>query len=60
MRVALLFCLLPLGACSEQQLYDSAQGWRENECMRILDTPRRERCLKEARTSHDEYEKQRR
>jgi hypothetical protein len=49
--------LLLLAACSERQLYDSARGWRENECMQILDTPRRERCLNEARMSNDEYKK---
>ena len=59
-RAARLLLLVALCGCSPQQLYDNAQGWRENECMQILDTPRRERCLKEARTSHDEYDKQRR
>jgi len=47
-----------LAGCSSQQLYDSAAGWRENECNKILETPRRERCLKEARQSHEEYRKQ--
>jgi len=47
-----------LAGCSSQQLYDSAAGWRENECNKILETPRRERCLKEARQSHEEYRRQ--
>ena len=38
-----------LAACSSPVLEKNAQGWRENECMQILDTPRRERCLREAR-----------
>ena len=38
-----------LAACSSHTLEKNAQGWRENECMQILDTPRRERCLREAR-----------
>ena len=38
-----------LGGCSSHTLEKNAQGWRENECMQILDTPRRERCLREAR-----------
>lgn len=38
-----------LAACSSPALEKNAQGWRENECMQILDTPRRERCLREAR-----------
>ena len=47
-----------LAGCSSQQLYDNAAGWRENECNKILETPRRERCLKEARQSHEEYRRQ--
>jgi len=46
-----------LAACTDQQLYNNAQGWREAECNKILETPRRERCLKEARQSHEEYRK---
>ena len=47
--------LAAAAGCTSQQLYDNAQGWRENECMKILDTPQRERCLKEARQSYREY-----
>jgi hypothetical protein len=54
----LLVAALPaLASCTSRQLYDSAAGWRENECMKILDTPRRERCLKEADRPYDEYKK---
>jgi len=55
---AIAFLLLAAAGCTSQQLYDSAQGWRENECMKILDTPQRERCLKEARQSYREYKQQ--
>ena len=57
-RAAIALLLLAAAACTSQQLYDNAAGWRENECNRILDTPQRERCLKEARQSHQEYRKQ--
>ena len=40
---------LSLAACSSQWLQDNQQAWREDECVKIIDTPRRERCLKEAR-----------
>ena len=53
-RAAALLAIV-LSACSEQQLYNNAQGWREAECNKILETPRRERCMKEARQSHGEY-----
>jgi hypothetical protein len=38
-----------MSGCTSQQLNDNAQGWREAECDKIFDTPRRERCLKEAK-----------
>jgi hypothetical protein len=58
-QLALLAAVLSgLAACTDQQLYNSTQGWREAECNKILDTPRRERCMKEARQSHEEYRKQ--
>jgi hypothetical protein len=58
-RLALLAAALSgLAACTDQQLYNSSQGWREAECNKMIDTPRRERCMKEARQSHEEYRKQ--
>jgi hypothetical protein len=47
--------LSSLAACTDQQLYNNAQGWREAECNKILETPRRERCMTEARQSYREY-----
>ncbi len=55
MRPAIIVLLLLAAGCSSEQLYNNAQGWREAECNKILDTPRRERCMKEARQSHREY-----
>ena len=54
---AIALLLLAAAGCSSQQLYNNAQGWRENECSKILDTQRYERCMKEARRSHEEYNK---
>jgi len=57
-RLALLAAALAsLAACTSEQMYNNAAGWRENECMKILDTPRRERCMKEADQSFEEYRK---
>jgi hypothetical protein len=36
-----------MSACSTEQLRENQQGWRRAECDKILDTPTRERCLKE-------------
>lgn len=58
-NLALLAAALSgLASCTSQQLYNNAQGWREAECDKILDTPRRERCMKEARQSLEEYRKE--
>jgi hypothetical protein len=58
MRPVLALLAVALSACSQQQLYNNAQGWREAECNKILETPRRERCMKEARQSHEEYKRE--
>ena len=57
MRALPVILLLALSGCSSQQLYDNAQGWREAECNKMIDTPRRERCMKEADRSYDEDRK---
>jgi hypothetical protein len=58
MRFALAMLVLSsVAACTDQQLYNSSQGWREAECNKMIDTPRRERCMKEARQSYEEYRK---
>ena len=58
MKSALAAVLLAIAGCTSQQLRDNAQAWREAECDKMIDTPHRERCLKEARQSHEEYKKQ--
>ena len=58
MKLALLAAALAgLAAYTSEQMYSNAAGWRANECMKILDTPRRERCMKEADQSYEEYRK---
>ena len=49
-RLATAACLAALlAACTAEQLRENQQGWREAECDKILSTPQRERCLREAR-----------
>jgi len=45
--------------CSTQQLYGTGQAWQRNECQRLVDQYERERCLTNANTSYDTYQKQR-
>lgn len=44
--------------CSTQQLYGTGQAWQRNECQRSVDQDERERCLKNANTSYESYQKQ--
>ncbi|HEX6691631.1 MAG TPA: hypothetical protein VF110_10840 [Burkholderiales bacterium] len=56
MRIAFLLAAM-LAACSSQQLENNAAGWREAECDRAIDTPLRERCLREVRRYNEEQKK---
>jgi len=51
--------LLALAACSGRQIYQSAAGWRQNECQRILENAERARCLESANKDYDSYRKER-
>jgi hypothetical protein len=48
-----------LTGCSNQELYNSQQGAKENECQKIVDANERSRCLEAAHESYDNYEKRR-
>jgi len=50
--------LLLAAGCTPQFLEDNARAWRENECFQFPDTPRRERCLKEARQLPEDSKRQ--
>lgn len=54
---ALLCCML--AGCSGRQIYDTAAGWRRNECDRIVDAAERSRCLETADLDYDRYRHQR-
>ena len=43
----LLLALTLAAGCTSKEIYNVSQGWRQNECNKIGDTERRERCLKE-------------
>ena len=57
----LLFALPGLAimasGCTSAQLYDAGQGWRQNQCGKILAADERSRCLDVARMPYDEYRK---
>jgi hypothetical protein len=47
-----------LHGCSSQQVYGAGQAWQRQECNKIIDARERERCMKSASTSYDEYKRQ--
>lgn len=46
---------LAVSGCSSEQVYNAAQGWRRNECYKIVDLEQRDRCLVEAGRTYDAY-----
>jgi hypothetical protein len=48
-----------VAGCSGRQIYQSAAGWRQNECQKILDGAERARCLDSANKDYDTYSKER-
>jgi hypothetical protein len=57
-RSLVLLALLPLSACSTEQLYRSGQGWRENQCARIPDSTEAARCVTDTRKAYQSYVRQ--
>lgn len=55
MKALLLATALAAG-CTSKEIYNASQGWRQNECNKIGDADRRDRCLKEeANRPYDAY-----
>ncbi len=59
MRTSLLILTLTLllAGCTGRQIYDSAAGWRQNECRKILESAERARCMETANKDYDSYKK---
>lgn len=44
--------------CTWQHAYSAAQTWQRNACHRLVEQTERERCLKSAELSFEEYRRQ--
>jgi len=55
----ILVSMLVLAGCSSRQIYQSAAGWRMNECQKILEDAERARCMEQANKDYDAYSKER-
>ena len=51
-----LLAFLAIG-CTGRQVYDSAAGWRQSECNKIVDDAARTKCLETANQDYDRYHK---
>jgi hypothetical protein len=50
-------CLLAgLTGCTAQQWFVSGQSWQRNQCVKLMDTIQRNRCLDGTWMSYDQYE----
>lgn len=58
MKVAILFGIIMLGACSSQEAYHAIQENRRAECEKLPDR-QREECLEDYQMSYEEYERAR-
>jgi hypothetical protein len=50
---------LVLSGCSSRMVYQSVQGWQQQECRKLPDAAERQRCLDSTAGSYDEYQRQR-
>ncbi len=49
---------LALSGCSSRFMYNTVQGWQQNQCNRWIDENERERCLSKASMSYEDYKRQ--
>lgn len=58
LSLIILVLAMLVSACTSQQVYDSGQGWRRNECNRLMDHDERARCMETATMPYDIYKQQ--
>jgi hypothetical protein len=46
-----------LCACTSEQLYSLGQDWQRQECMKIIDSQDRNRCLAATNRSYDTFKR---
>ncbi len=51
--------LLALPGCSSRAVYQTVQGWQQQECRKLPDAAERQRCLNSTAASYDDYRRQR-
>ena len=51
-------CAPGLSGCSTERAYGAGQAWQRLECNKIDDAQARSRCMANASTSYEEYQRQ--
>jgi hypothetical protein len=44
-----------LAGCSTRAVYQTVQGWQQQECRKLPDAAERQRCLGSTAASYDDY-----
>jgi len=53
-----LFVGLSLSACTTEQAYYTAQGWKRNQCNKLPDKAEFDRCMSDTNTAYESYRRQ--
>jgi hypothetical protein len=51
--------LMALPGCSSRAVYQTMQGWQQQECRKLPDAAERQRCLGSTAASYDDYRRAR-
>jgi hypothetical protein len=57
LALLVLACMLP--GCSSRAVYQTVQGWQQQECRKLPDAAERQRCLGSTAASYDDYRRAR-
>ncbi len=57
-RLAALFFIASLTACSTELAYNMGQAWQRNQCEQMVDQTMRQQCLDKLNMPYDVYKKQ--
>lgn len=58
LALAALLFVSSVAACSSEQMYNSAHGWRQNQCTKIVDKAEYDRCMAQADAPYGSYKQQ--
>jgi hypothetical protein len=57
--VLLVLAAAALPGCSSRAVYQTVQGWQQQECRKLADAAERQRCMASTAGSYDDYRRAR-